>query len=157
MIRPATPGDRAAIEAIVRDAFTPWIEVIGARPMPMMADYAALIGAGHVHVLESTDVPDIVTGLIVLVPEPDAGTLVVDNLAVRQAAQHRGHGRHLLAFAEERARVLGFPALRIYTHAKMTANITLYRALGYRETGRDSIGDRQVVYLRKDLPAPYPS
>ncbi|MFC6931783.1 hypothetical protein ACFQHO_16530 [Actinomadura yumaensis] len=82
-IRPAVPADRRAVEEVVEAAYAPWAEVIGVRPLPMVADYAALIAAGRVHVTAPA-----LDALIVLVPEPDA--LYVDNVAVAPAAQGRG-------------------------------------------------------------------
>lgn len=150
MIRPAVPADRTAVEDVVRAAYTPWIEVIGVPPGPMTADYAELIAAGRVWVL------DPVEGLIVLVPEDDV--LLVENVAVSPAAQGRGLGRRLLAFAEDQARALGLAALRLYTHEKMTANIARYERSGYRVTGRENVGDgHHLVHMRKQLPPEVPA
>nr|WP_083472667.1 GNAT family N-acetyltransferase [Kibdelosporangium phytohabitans] len=111
----------------------------------MQADYAALIDAGTVWLLDSTD------GLIVLVDEPDDGVLLIENVAVRPAAQGKGLGRQLLAFAEEQARHRGLTAVRLYTNEKMTSNIALYLAFGYRETSREVRDGRHVVHMRKDV------
>ncbi|MFC4121704.1 GNAT family N-acetyltransferase [Nonomuraea zeae] len=142
-MRPATEDDRTAVERLVHDAYAPWIEVIGMRPLPMEADYAALIADGRVHVTDRLD------GLIVLVPED--GVLLVDNVAVRVGARGRGIGRGLMAYAEEEARRLGLPALRLYTNVKMTSNIALYESLGYVETGRAGVEGRSAVMMRKQL------
>ncbi|MBW8484691.1 GNAT family N-acetyltransferase [Actinomadura parmotrematis] len=146
-IRPAVAADRGPVQDIVDAAYAPWAELIGIRPLPMEADYGALIAAGRVFV---TGAP---AALIVLVPED--GALLVENVAVAPAAQGRGLGRRLLAFAEERARALGLPSLRLYTNALMTSNIALYERLGYRETRRDDIGGRHVVHMAKQLPPPH--
>ncbi|MBF8188457.1 GNAT family N-acetyltransferase [Nonomuraea sp. K274] len=142
-MRLAREADRAAVEKLVHDAYSPWIEVIGMRPLPMEADYAAFIAAGRVHVT-----PDL-RGLVVLVPED--GVLLVENVAVDPGSQGRGIGRGLLAHAEEEARRLGLPALRLYTNVKMASNISLYSSLGYVETGREGIEGRSVVLMRKEL------
>ncbi|GAA4922633.1 ribosomal protein S18 acetylase RimI-like enzyme [Nonomuraea thailandensis] len=142
-MRIAEESDRAAVERLVHDAYTPWIEVIGMPPLPLESDYAALIADGRVHVTDGLE------GLIVLVPEE--GVLLVDNVAVRPDLHGRGIGRALLAHAEREARRLGLPALRLYTNAKMTANIALYESLGYRETGRQGIEGRSAVLMRKQL------
>ncbi|WP_217369554.1 GNAT family N-acetyltransferase [Nonomuraea antri] len=143
-MRRAQEADRTAVEQIVHDAYEPWIEIVGMRPMPMEADYAALIAAGHVHVMDGLE------GLIVLVPED--GVLLVDNVAVRPELHGKGLGRGLLAYAEQEARRLGLPALRLYTNVRMTSNIALYTALGYVETGREELtGGRAAVLMRKEL------
>jgi ribosomal protein S18 acetylase RimI-like enzyme len=140
-IRIATQDDRAAVEEIVQAAYQPWAELIGIRPLPMEADYRALIEAGQVFVTGAVD------GLIVLVPED--GCLLIENVAVRPGLQRRGIGRRLLTFAEDRARSAGLPALRLYTNELMASNIALYESLGYRVTGRERIDGRQAVHMRK--------
>jgi GNAT superfamily N-acetyltransferase len=146
VIRRATAGDLTAVAELVAEAYEPWVAVIGARPAPMDADYAGLIADGRVH-LAGTDALD---GLVVLISESDA--LLVENVAVRPALHGRGIGRRLLAFAEDEARRLGLPAVRLYTNAKMTRNIVLYEALGYAVTGRMPVEDRgQIVLMRKVL------
>jgi GNAT superfamily N-acetyltransferase len=153
-VRRAAMPDRLAVEEIVREAYEPWVALIGARPEPMDADYAALIAEGRVHVAASGGVtqPGDVEGLIVLIPE--AGALLVANVAVRPERRGQGIGRRLLAFAEEEARRLGLPAVRLYTHAKMIRNIALYEAIGYAETGREAIEGGSIVLMRKQLDNP---
>ncbi|MER6943553.1 GNAT family N-acetyltransferase [Nonomuraea sp. NPDC000554] len=150
-MRPAQTADRAAVEQLVQAAYEPWVEVIGMRPLPMEADYDALIAEGRVHLADRLEggVGGGLGGLIVLVPED--GVLLVDNVAVRPEQQGKGIGRMLLAFAEEEARRLGLPALRLYTNVKMTTNIALYESLGYVQTGRVSLEGRQAVSMRKEL------
>ncbi|MGN9786714.1 GNAT family N-acetyltransferase [Nonomuraea sp. ZG12] len=143
-VRQAGAADRAAVEKLVHDAYAPWVPIIGMRPLPMEADYGALIEAGCVHVTE----PEL-DGLIVLIPED--GVLLVDNVAVRPERHGRGLGRMLLAYAEQRARRLALPALRLYTNVKMTTNIALYESLGYVETGRVGVEGRSAVAMRKEL------
>ncbi|MEU6777792.1 GNAT family N-acetyltransferase [Nonomuraea angiospora] len=142
-MRLAEHTDKAAVERLVHDAYSPWIEVVGMRPLPMEADYGALIVAGRVHVTDALD------GLIVLVPED--GVLLVENVAVGPGSQGKGLGRALMAYAEEEARRLGLPALRLYTNVKMTTNIALYESLGYVETGRMGVEGRSAVMMRKQL------
>ncbi|MBO2462868.1 GNAT family N-acetyltransferase [Actinomadura violacea] len=143
-VRPAAAADRARVEEIVEAAYAPWAEAIGTRPMPMDDDYVALIGAGHVYVTGPG--PD---GLIVLIPED--GVLLVDNVAVDPALHGTGVGTRLLAFAEDRARDLGLPRLRLITNERMTTNIARYERLGYRETGREVLKARNVVHMAKAL------
>jgi GNAT superfamily N-acetyltransferase len=150
-IRLAVTQDQGAIEEIVRQAYEPWVTTIGGRPGPMDADYAKLIAANRVHLIaRAGDVgSDEVAGLIVLIPEADG--LVLDNVAVRPRLHGQGYGRVLLNFAEQEARRLGLPAVRLYTHEKMTTNIDLYNAIGYVETGRQEIDGGQLVHMRKHL------
>lgn len=71
---------------------------------------------------------------VFLTPKTDA--LYVGKLAV--AAHHRGKGlaRALLTLAETRAKALGFAALELETRVELVENHTVFRALGFVETGR---------------------
>lgn len=144
-VRRAVAADLAAVKEIVHEAYAPWAELMGMRPKPMDIDYATLIADGVVHVTGSTEVE----GLIVLLPEE--GTLLVENVAVRPPLHGRGIGRRLLAFAEDEARRLGLPALRLYTNALMSRNIGLYGSLGYAETRRQAVNGGEIVHMRKQL------
>jgi len=147
MLRPAEPEDRLAVEAIVEAAYSPYVERIGKPPGPMLDDYAKLIAAGAVSVLDDPD--GAIAALIVLLPKPDH--LLLDNIAVRPDRQGRGLGRLLVAFAESEARRLGYSELLLYTHATMTENIALYTGLGFRETGRGREVGYDRVFMAKRL------
>ena len=140
MIRPATAEDLPAMCRIVEAAYAPHAAVIGRRPAPMDEDHAAQIAAGQVWIAP----PD---GVLVLV-ETEQG-LLVDNVAVDPSAQGKGIGRALLAFAEAEARRRGVARLLLYTHARMTANIALYRRLGWRETHRGLQDGFDRVFMEK--------
>jgi len=147
VIRRAEPCDEGAIDAIVRAAYSPYIDRIGKPPGPMLDDYAGLIAAGAVSVL--ADPNGLVVGLIVLLPRPDH--LLLDNIAVRPDRHGQGFGRRLIAFAESEALRLGHTELRLYTHEKMTENIALYLRLGFEETGRGHDAGYDRVLMRKRL------
>src|SRR5260370_42442185 len=55
MLRTARPEDCTAVEAIVIAAYSMYVERIGKAPGPMLDDYAGLIAAGAVSVLEDPD------------------------------------------------------------------------------------------------------
>ena len=145
-LRPARPGDAAAVTGVVRDAYAPLVAVIGREPGPMGDDYGALIGAGRVHVIE--DAGEVVAALV-LIDEPDG--LLLDNVAVSPRAQGRGHGQRLVAFAEQEARRRGHRAIRLYTNVLMTRNIALYERLGFVETHRGEEKGFRRVFMTKPL------
>ena len=149
MLRTARPEDRTAVEAIVIAAYSIYVERIGKAPGPMLDDYAGLIAAGAVTVLEDPD--GVIAAIIVLLPKPDH--LLLDNIAVHPDRQGRGLGRRLITFAESEARRLGHAELRLYTHEKMTENIALYRRLGFRETGRGQEAGYNRVFMTKPIAA----
>ncbi|MGV2290827.1 GNAT family N-acetyltransferase [Trinickia sp. YCB016] len=144
--RPATLADRQAIEEIVRDAYSPYIDRIGRPPGPMLDDYEALIAAGRVYVVEREGA---IQGLVVLIPEPDA--MLLDNVAVAPSAKGTGIGRSLLEYAERSARAAGYRILRLYTHETMTENIALYSRIGYTETHRAEEKGLKRVFMVKRL------
>src|SRR5207244_3533315 len=125
-----------------------YVADIGRRPAPMDANYADLIRQGVVHVLRDL-ADERLYGVIVLHVETDG--LFIENVAVPPAHQHHGFGRQLMAFAEERARFLGLPEIRLYTHERMTANIALYTRLGYDEVERRAEDGFARVFMRKLL------
>ena len=145
-IRPATPDDLAAIERIVKDAYTHYVARIGATPGPMLDDYPARVAQGVVHVLESQDE---VQGVIVLIPEP--ACMLLDNVAVAPLAQGKGYGRALMQWAESVARQAGLGQIRLYTQEMMTENIAIYRRYGYVETHRAQEIGLNRVFMKKTL------
>jgi ribosomal protein S18 acetylase RimI-like enzyme len=146
MIRQAQPEDRTAVEAIVRGAYSIYLERMDKPPGPMLDDYAALIRSGSVSVLEENGE---VLAIVVLLGKPDH--LLLDNIAVRPDRQGAGLGRRLIAFAEADARRRGFAELRLYTHVTMVENIALYKRAGFFETGRGQDSGYDRVFMSKHL------
>jgi len=144
MIRPARADEAEWARALVRRAYALYVPRMGKEPAPMLADYAALIEAGEVQVLVESGKP---VALVVLRPDEDA--LFIENIAVDPAIQRKGYGRALLAFAERDARRLGLTALRLYTNAAMTENLTYYPRLGFRETDRREEDGYKRVFFEK--------
>lgn len=110
----------------------------------MQDDYAARIAAKQAWVLEDAGA---LLGVVVLEDRDDA--LLLDNIAV--ATRGAGHGRELLDFVEAEARRRGYLAVRLFTNARMEANIALYRARGFVETRRTPLGWRIRVDMIKAL------
>jgi GNAT superfamily N-acetyltransferase len=146
VIRRAVVADVPAIERIVHDAYMKYVVRIGKPPGPMLDDYAARVAAGEVSVCAEGDG---IAGILVL--EPAADHLLLDNIAVAPAWQGRGVGRLLLDFADAEARRMGHAELRLYTHVLMHENIALYTKLGWREHGRGEQAGFQRVFMRKPV------
>jgi GNAT superfamily N-acetyltransferase len=146
LLRRATAADATAIAALVDAAYRGYLPLLGRTPKPMLTDFAAAIAAHDVWVLDDG-------GRIVAVLELVARSdhLWIDNVAVDPAAQGRGLGRRLLAFAEDEARRLGLPALRLLTNERYVANIAMYERYGYRETHREPYRGSDLVHFRKAL------
>ncbi|MBL0406129.1 GNAT family N-acetyltransferase [Microvirga aerilata] len=145
-IRPASPEDLAAVEALAAVAYAGYIPLIGQKPGPMIDDYSALIEKRCVHVLFSGSK---LAGMLVLLPEDEA--MLLDNVAVHPDMQGRGYGRALIAFAERISIERGFKAIRLYTNEAMIENIRLYERLGFAETHRAQEKGFRRVYMTKPL------
>lgn len=144
MIRPARSDEAETVRGLVDEAYGHYVARIGMRPGPMNDDYQRRVGAGQVWVLAEDGQ---IAGLVVLEEQEDA--LLLDNVAVRPAAQGRGYGRALIAFAEQESARRGFDILRLYTHALMVENIALYRRLGFAEIARIQEKGFDRVYMAK--------
>jgi GNAT superfamily N-acetyltransferase len=146
IIRPANVTDLPAIERIVSDAYSVYIERIGRPPGPMLDDYSAHVQSGAAWV---ADMSGEIAGLLILIAETDH--LLLDNVAVDPGHHGRGIGRALLNFAEQEAVRRGYREITLYTHEKMSENLAMYPALGWVETDRREQNGYQRVFFRKSL------
>jgi ribosomal protein S18 acetylase RimI-like enzyme len=144
-MRQAEPQDVAAVSALVEAAFARHVEAVGRRPAPMDGDHAGHVARGEQYVCDGED-GTLVAG-VVLIAERDH--LVVHHVAVAPAHQGAGHGRALLAFAEDEARRRGLPEVRLHTHAAMADNLAMYPRLGFTETGRAFVAGFHRVFFAK--------
>jgi len=88
--------------------------------------------------------------LIEMIPKTDH--LLIENVAVRHDLQCQGLASFLLAHAEETARRLNLPELRLYTNAAFAENIAFYPRRGYAETGRAPLpGGGTMVHFAKPV------
>ncbi|KFG69918.1 GNAT family N-acetyltransferase [Microvirga sp. BSC39] len=145
-LRAAGPNDVPAIEALVRSAYSPYIDRIGKPPAPMTCDYGRLVDEGDVWVLE---LDRDVVGLIILKSATDH--LLLSNVAVSPAHQGRGLGAKLLAHAEAQARQRGFREMRLYTNELMHENLVIYGKLGWTEYDRSEQDGFRRVFMKKEL------
>jgi ribosomal protein S18 acetylase RimI-like enzyme len=147
-VRPAAGADVPVLREIAIAAYERYVPLIGRAPAPMTADYAAAVQAGQAWVACTAGADGAALGLIVLIPQP--GYLLLENVAVLPAAQGRGIGARLLAFAEEQARALRLAEIRLYTNEAMTANLAYYPRHGYTETHRaQEDGFRRVFFTKR--------
>jgi ribosomal protein S18 acetylase RimI-like enzyme len=147
VIRAATGADEPAIRACAEAAYARYVEAIGRKPAPMVADFAARIAAGRVHV--ATDPAGRVTGFVIFHAEGRA--MLLENVAVLPALAGQGIGGALIRFCEDTARRRGLDAVRLYTNAKMTDNLALYPRLGYVEVDRRTEDGFDRVFFEKRL------
>jgi ribosomal protein S18 acetylase RimI-like enzyme len=144
--RSAIGADVPKVAALVNAAYGHYVERIGMLPRPMTDDYAQVITNHRVTVAESYGT---IVGVIVLTVNGKG--FLIDNVAVNPSHRGQGLGKALLRFAEAEARRAGFDSIYLYTHEKMTENLTLYSRIGYVEHDRRSQGEFSLVYMRKHL------
>jgi ribosomal protein S18 acetylase RimI-like enzyme len=145
-IRIASAAEADTVRDLVHRAYRKYVAVLGRPPLPMTADYPALIEEGVVRVLTQDGA---IIGVLVLIDRPDH--LLLDNVAIDPPHQGKGYGKVLLAFAEREARERGYDRIRLYTNELMTSNIALYRSLGYRETHREGEDGFRRVFMAKPV------
>jgi ribosomal protein S18 acetylase RimI-like enzyme len=145
-VRPATTGDIAAITACAEAAYAPYVPRIGRAPAPMVADFAAHVAAGEVHVIEAGGQ---LAGYMVMMVGP--GEVFIDNVAIDPKHQGLGLGGRLMALAEATAREQGHGRLRLYTNLAMTENVDFYGYLGFAETERRHEDGFDRIYMVKTL------
>lgn len=147
MIRQAVAADEHNIRTCAEQAYARYVPRIGRKPAPMLADFAAQIAAGHVHV--ATGSGGAFQGFIVFHAGPDH--VLLENVAVLPQAAGQGIGKALIAFCEDAARERGIGTVRLYTNEKMTENLLIYPRLGYVETGRRTQDGFNRVFFEKRL------
>jgi ribosomal protein S18 acetylase RimI-like enzyme len=146
LIRAARAEDAGRIGEIARAAYGKYVPRIGREPAPMGADFAAAIAAGRVVVVEAGRM---VVGYMVAWPQADG--YFIDNVAVEPAEQGRGLGRQLMDHAAGAARRHGLTAIRLYTNAAMSENLSLYGRMGFVETHRAIEQGFSRVFMRRAL------
>ena len=146
VVRRAVAADAEACRDVVLAAYAVHLPRMSVVPQPMTLDYADVIAEHETWVVDDDGE---VVALLVLTPYD--GHLALDNVAVSPTHQGSGLGRELLAYAEQRAREIGLPRIRLHTHVTMRENQRLYERLGYAETHRAQDGPWSRVFYEKDL------
>jgi ribosomal protein S18 acetylase RimI-like enzyme len=149
VFRRAGPADAAIVTAIIRAAYAKWVPVIGRKPKPMLADYAAAI---RDHLIEIAELDGKPVGLTELIPAADH--LLLENIAIDPEAQGQGIGRRLMQRVEERAIEMGYALVRLYTNKAFAANLDFYRRLGYAIEREEPYKEGFTVYFAKAVGEP---
>jgi ribosomal protein S18 acetylase RimI-like enzyme len=145
-LRRATAADFDAVVALQHASYAKNRPLLGVEPLPLLADYRQIFSDYEVWLAEGA------AGLEgVLILEPRADDLLIWSVASAPAAQGRGVGNTMLAFADTRARALGRACIRLYTGQPLTSNVAWYRRHGYVPESTEDLGDRVIVNLIKQL------
>jgi ribosomal protein S18 acetylase RimI-like enzyme len=145
-LRRATDADLAAIVALQHAAYDGNRALLGVEPLPLQADYAAILMSHEVWLAEG---PGGLDGVLILKAEPDH--LLIWSVAASPSLRGRGLGNALLAHAEARARQLRLAHLRLYTGEPLTGNIAWYERHGFVRERIEQLDDRRIVHMVKAL------
>ena len=143
-LRRAGYADIPAILALKNAAYTPNESIIGVPSLPRIADYRQVVSEHEVWLVDGANGLE---AAIVLEIEPEDFT--VWSVAVAPEAGGRKLGATLMAFADDRARALGYGSVHLYTHAKLTQRIGWYERLGFAITHHEDMADRRLTHMRK--------
>ena len=146
--RRATFADMHHVWHIVYHAYSAYIPLLGRTPPTFLEPFDQHITAKNLWLLDDATG---VNAMVVLTPSDDH--LMIQALCVNPEHQGQGLGQQTLAFAEAKARELGYTELRLYTNSKMLRNLRIYRQWGFRETHREIYDWGKRVHLRKLLKA----
>ena len=146
ILRPATKEDLPAILTLTRAAYAKWVPIIGREPVPMTADYALAIRTHRFDLLEQKGA---LLALIKTITRPDH--LWIENLAVSPTHHGQGLGRRLLRHAEDVARSLGHPAIKLLTNREFAGNVEFYERAGFVVEREEPFKGCITAYLGKGL------
>lgn len=146
-IRLANSEDQRSVSECVDAAYGKYIERIGKKPAPMLANYSELIRRGSVHV--AVDNGNEMTGLIVTSSKETY--LLIENVSVYPRLQRQGVGQALIEFAIELARKALFKEVRLYTNELMNENLSYYAKFGFVEVDRKTENGYRRVFMSKSL------
>ncbi|MEM6499772.1 MAG: GNAT family N-acetyltransferase [Pseudomonadota bacterium] len=145
-LRPAIMIDLDFVAACAESAYSIYIERIGKKPAPMVADFAVALRERQLEILE-------VEGKAIgfLISYAQQNSLFIENVAIEPSCQGYGYGSASFALLEARAKAKGLTAIELYTNEKMTENLAFYPRLGFVEFDRRKEEGFNRVYFRKTL------
>lgn len=145
-LRRAETADMASLLALQRAAYARNRALLGVEPIPLQADYAAIMREMEVWV---ADKDGRLAGALIL--EPRADDLLIWSIASDPVTQGAGLGRTLLAAAEERARQLRCTVVRLYTGTPLAHLVSWYGRHGFTVERIEALSDRSITHMIKHL------
>jgi ribosomal protein S18 acetylase RimI-like enzyme len=149
ILQRAESADLPALLALQRAAYAKNRTLLGVEPLPLLADYTAILRDMEVWVSASGDR---LVGALIL--EPRADDLLIWSITANPAAQGAGLGRSLLAAAEARARQLGRTVIRLYTGTPLAHLVAWYGRHGFEVERIEALSDRSITHMIKHLGPP---
>ncbi len=146
-IRKGTPFDQFQIEKIASKAYKKYVDLIGKKPAPMVADFLKHLKEDYVLVIEDTD-NNWIMGYAILVLRKNEYWL--ENIAVHPSKTKQGFGTQLLKEVEDFVSDSA-STIQLYTNVKMFENIEWYKRIGYSEFKRKTVNGFERIYFIKEL------
>ena len=142
-IREARTEDSDGLKSCMESSYATYQDRMGGERLPPMdVDYLSEILNYPTWVVASGE--NILGGLIMVFENNEAS---IANIAVDTKFQGQGIGSALMKFAESKAKEKHLFELHLATHILLLENISLYKHLGWVETGRDNTR----VFFRKTI------
>ncbi|MEZ5842647.1 MAG: GNAT family N-acetyltransferase [Hyphomicrobiaceae bacterium] len=148
-LRRGVAGDHDRLVALKRAAYAVNRVMLGLEPIPLMADYRAVLAEREVWLGEDGE-GRLIAALVLEVRPSD---LLIESVATDPHSQGRGLGRRLLTVAEARARAHGRARLSLYTGATLAHLIAWYARNGYAVTQIERLADRTIAHMVKEIAA----
>jgi len=147
VLRRAQSCDHDALTALQCAAYARNRPLLGVEPLPLLADYAAILREMEVWVARES------SGKLIgaLILQPRADDLLLWSIATDPAAHGSGLGRAMLDAAEARARQLGLAVVRLYTGATLRHLVGWYGRHGYAVERVEALSDRSITHMIKHL------
>ena len=147
-LRRAKAQDHDRLVALQHAAYARNRDLLGVEPIPLQADYHAVLREKEVWLAEEGE--SLVAALVL---EPRTNDLLIESIATDPARQNAGLGGALLSAAETRARDLGHTSVRLYTGTVLTHLTSWYARHGYSTDRIENLSDRSITHMMKQLHA----
>jgi len=145
-LRRAESGDLPRVVALQQAAYAKNRALLGVEPLPLLADYEAIMRDMEVWLSERDGK---LAGALIL--EPRADDLLIWSVATDPGTQGSGLGKALLAAAEARARQLRRTVMRLYTGTVLGHLVAWYGRHGYAVERIEALSDRSITHMIKHL------
>ncbi|WP_163937293.1 GNAT family N-acetyltransferase [Paraferrimonas sp. SM1919] len=132
-IRQAVASDAKALTECMVQAYSPYLDRLDKDALPPLhVDYLEEIKHYPVWVAELKG--ELVGGIILVLEEQAS----IANIAVSPNSQGKGVGKVLIKHGIAQAQQAGFDELHLATHQALAENLSLYKHLGWQESGRQN-------------------
>ena len=146
-IRKGTTSDKFQIENIASKAYKKYVDLMGKKPAPMVADFLKHLNEDDVFVIEDTYNSRIMGYAIIILKNNEYW---LENIAVYPTKTKQGFGSQLIRYVEDFVSKSA-STIQLYTNVKMYENIDWYKRIGYSESKRKTVDGFERVYFIKKL------